>query len=187
VFDFLADRPVLDFLATLTERGTTDEEKLRRPGDLTAWTTAAGITTTGVRVTRDQRALAVRLREAMYRTLSALIDHSAPRREDVELINAAARHPRPVPRLTRSGAVVREGAIEAVLAALACDCIEFFDGLDREHLKRCDDPKCTRLYVDRSRGHRRRWCGMQGCGNRAKAANYRRRRRAATRPTAPPS
>jgi predicted RNA-binding Zn ribbon-like protein len=118
------------------------------------------------------------LREAIYRTLGAVIDHTTPRRQDLDLINAAARHPRPVPRLMRSGEVIRDGDGDPVLAVLACDCIDLFDGPDRELLRRCDDPKCTRLYVDRSRGQRRRWCGMQGCGNRAKAATYRRRQRA---------
>ncbi|PYC65712.1 hypothetical protein C7C45_27955 [Micromonospora arborensis] len=32
----------------------------------------------------------------------------------------------------------------------------------------------------RSRGARRRWCGMRGCGDRAKAAAYRQRRRTPT-------
>ena len=34
---------------------------------------------------------------------------------------------------------------------------------------------------NRSRGHRRAWCGMEECGNRAKVAAYR-RRLAAQRP-----
>jgi predicted RNA-binding Zn ribbon-like protein len=50
----------------------------------------------------------------------------------------------------------------------------------RALLRRCDDPKCTRLFIDRSRGGRRRWCDMKGCGDRAKAAAYRRRHRHTT-------
>ena len=177
VFHFLADRPVLDFLATIAERGTTDEEKLQQPGDFGDWAAECGVTTNRISVSPDQLAHAVAVREAIYRTLGAVTDRTAPRRQDVDLINQAAQPPRPVPRLTRSGAVTRDGNLEAVLAVLACDCIELIHGPDRELLRRCDDPKCTRLYVDRSRGRRRRWCGMQGCGNRAKAARYRRRRR----------
>jgi predicted RNA-binding Zn ribbon-like protein len=49
---------------------------------------------------------------------------------------------------------------------------------DGERLRRCDGARCTRLFVDRSRDGRRRWCEMKGCGDRAKAAAYRQRRRA---------
>jgi predicted RNA-binding Zn ribbon-like protein len=177
VFHFLGERLVLDYLATIAERGTTDEEKLRRPQDLAAWTAESGIATERVAVTPEQLAHAIALREAMYRALTALIDGTARRRADVDLINAAARQPPPVPRLTRSGDILRDGDVESVLSALARECIELFGGPDRALLRRCDDPRCTRLYVDRSRGRRRRWCGMQGCGNRAKAASYRRRQR----------
>jgi predicted RNA-binding Zn ribbon-like protein len=52
---------------------------------------------------------------------------------------------------------------------------------DRPLLSRCADDRCTRPFVDRSRGHRRRWCGMRGCGDRAKAAAYRARHRTLSR------
>nr|WP_281353719.1 CGNR zinc finger domain-containing protein [Phytoactinopolyspora mesophila] len=47
-------------------------------------------------------------------------------------------------------------------------------------LKECGRAGCTRVYLDRSRGARRTWCGMDECGNRVKAAAYRARMRAAT-------
>ena len=178
MFHFLADRPVLDFLATIAERGTTDEEKLQAPGDLAAWVAESGLVSAPVAVSVDQLAAAVRLREAMDRVLGARIDGARPAREDRELVNAAARRPQPIPRLTGTGGLERAGDLDAVLAALACDCIELFAGRDGALLRRCADPACTRLYVDRSHGQRRRWCEMKGCGDRAKAAAYRRRRRA---------
>lgn len=42
-------------------------------------------------------------------------------------------------------------------------------------VRRCGDPRCTRLFYDGSRNGRRRWCDMAGCGNRAKAARHRRK------------
>lgn len=177
VFHFIADRPVLDFLATLAERGTTDEEKLASPDDLAAWVAESGIASDRVEVSAAQLGAARALREAMYRMLGALIDGASPRPRDRRLVNAAARHPRPAPHLKPSGTVVRTGDLDAVLALLACDCIELFDGPDRALLRRCADAKCTRLYIDRSRGQRRRWCDMKGCGDRAKATAYRRRRK----------
>lgn len=45
--------------------------------------------------------------------------------------------------------------------------------LDR--VRRCGDPRCTRVFLDDTRNGRRRWCEMATCGNRAKAARWRER------------
>jgi predicted RNA-binding Zn ribbon-like protein len=81
-----------------------------------------------------------------------------------------------VSSLSPDGEVRRTGDLDAALAVLATECIELFRGADRDLLSRCADPRCTRLFIDRSRGQRRRWCDMKGCGDRAKAGAYRQRR-----------
>ena len=42
-------------------------------------------------------------------------------------------------------------------------------------VKACEGPTCTLLFADHTRGHRRRWCSMAMCGNRAKQAAHRHR------------
>lgn len=44
-------------------------------------------------------------------------------------------------------------------------------------LRKCENPKCVLLFYDTTKNHRRRWCSMAACGNRAKAASFYRRRR----------
>lgn len=51
---------------------------------------------------------------------------------------------------------------------------------DFSHIKACEGPTCTLLFVDRTRGHTRRWCSMEICGNRAKQAAHRSRRKNST-------
>ena len=46
---------------------------------------------------------------------------------------------------------------------------------DFTHVKACEGPTCTLLFVDRTRRRSRRWCSMAVCGNRAKQAAYRER------------
>jgi hypothetical protein len=46
---------------------------------------------------------------------------------------------------------------------------------DRELVRPCQGPACTMWFYDRTRSHRRRWCSMATCGNRAKARNHRQR------------
>jgi predicted RNA-binding Zn ribbon-like protein len=52
---------------------------------------------------------------------------------------------------------------------------------DFSHVKTCEGPTCTLLFVDQTRGHARRWCSMAICGNRAKQEAYRHRVKAHTR------
>ena len=49
----------------------------------------------------------------------------------------------------------------------------------------CAGPKCGWLFIDRSKGGRRRWCDMATCGNAEKSRrHYERRRSAAARAAA---
>lgn len=50
---------------------------------------------------------------------------------------------------------------------------------DFSNVKACEGPSCTLLFADHTRGHRRRWCSMALCGNRAKQAAHRNRVRQA--------
>lgn len=55
-----------------------------------------------------------------------------------------------------------------------------------ERLRVCANDACRWVYFDTSRTGRRRWCDMATCGNRAKAARHRERRRDTTAETERP-
>lgn len=40
------------------------------------------------------------------------------------------------------------------------------------HIKECSDDTCEWIFLDCSKSHRRRWCDMKSCGNRAKARRH---------------
>jgi predicted RNA-binding Zn ribbon-like protein len=42
-------------------------------------------------------------------------------------------------------------------------------------VRRCEGVDCVLWFYDRTKAHRRRWCSMEGCGNRAKVARFRSR------------
>ena len=48
---------------------------------------------------------------------------------------------------------------------------------DFDLVRRCEGSDCTLLFYDRTKSHRRRWCSMELCGNRAKVAAYRARQK----------
>lgn len=175
-FEFIADRPVLDFLPTRAERGHADVEHLNTPSDLAEWVRQAGLVDEVPPVDDAGLEHAKDLRETMFRLVRALIDGQPAASGDRDTVNAAAAKPLPSVRLDADG-LHRTGDLDAVLAVLARDCLELHASEDRHLLRWCADGHCTRPFIDRSRGARRRWCGMRGCGDRAKAAAYRERRR----------
>jgi predicted RNA-binding Zn ribbon-like protein len=177
-FAFIAGRLSLDFVATVSERGTTDLEGLSTPDDLADWIALAGLTDRRVTPTETELADARTLREAIFGLVMAWIGGTAPAERHRRTVNAAAAKSPPTPALTRAGRVSRAGNADSVLALLARDALDLADSPDRGLVRWCADPRCTRPFVDRSRGYRRRWCGMRGCGDRAKAAAYRERHHA---------
>ncbi|MCB5182345.1 CGNR zinc finger domain-containing protein [Streptomyces antimicrobicus] len=97
-------------------------------------------------------------------------------------VNALAAGPPPRLCAVRDheGHLVRElsGGVDcaALLAAVARDAVELLtDPGDLALLRCCEGDGCTRVYLDTSRGHRRRWCSSELCGNRERVARHRRR------------
>lgn len=61
------------------------------------------------------------------------------------------------------------GLVMAIVESAADTLV--FNELAR--VRRCANPKCTRVFYDSSKNARRRWCDMMTCGNRAKAQRFR--------------
>jgi predicted RNA-binding Zn ribbon-like protein len=64
-----------------------------------------------------------------------------------------------------------------LLLPLAQTIGEFICRNEFESVKRCKGPKCILWFLDVSQNHTRHWCSMAICGNRAKAAAYRARKK----------
>ncbi|GGQ30504.1 CGNR zinc finger domain-containing protein [Streptomyces roseolilacinus] len=64
----------------------------------------------------------------------------------------------------------------ALLAVLARDAVDLLtDPWARARLRQCEGDHCHRVYLDTSRGARRRWCSSETCGNRERVARHRAR------------
>ena len=168
----------LDFVATVGERRTARVEHLHDESDVARWLVEAGVLDAPPATDGDTLREAVVLREALFVLVEQLLDRpGTPLPSDaLEVVNAAASHPPPIVRLRADREVERSGTWRSGLAAVARDGLALVDVGDAE-LKWCSNPTCTHPFLDRSRGHRRRWCEMSGCGDRAKAAAYRARKR----------
>ncbi|HEY6414196.1 MAG TPA: CGNR zinc finger domain-containing protein [Edaphobacter sp.] len=57
-------------------------------------------------------------------------------------------------------------------ALLASEALSLFCSPRSSRIGICEGGQCGWLFLDDSRGKRRRWCDMKDCGNRAKARRY---------------
>ncbi|MEU6758548.1 ABATE domain-containing protein [Streptomyces sp. NPDC005409] len=177
---FDCGRVCLDLVATFAPReGIRDGDALR------LWLAGAGLVpdrTPLARVGPDWAAAFRALRADVQILVRAQLLGSEPEEGALARVNALAAGPPPGLCAVRDqeGHLVRElcGGVEcgALLAAVARDAVELLtDPGELALLRACEGDGCTRLYLDTSRGHRRRWCSSELCGNRERVARHRRR------------
>ncbi|HET6857547.1 MAG TPA: ABATE domain-containing protein [Streptomyces sp.] len=177
---FDSGRLCLDLVAT----AAPPDEQLDGSGRLVEWLVGAGLVPPGsalgavderwVRRFTETRACVAELVRA------ELAGRRAPRA--LEHVNALAAAPPPGLRavLAADGSLVKAlcGAPEcaALLAAVARDAVDLLtDPAARARLRQCEGDNCPIIYLDTSRGRRRRWCSSEVCGNRERVARHRRR------------
>jgi predicted RNA-binding Zn ribbon-like protein len=99
-------------------------------------------------------------RDAGYRQLEA-IPRPAPGR------------PTPAARVADWRRLRRWATPDALLQPIADALGDLVCDADFRYVRHCEGSGCTLWFLDGSKGHRRRWCSMAMCGNRAKAAMHR--------------
>jgi predicted RNA-binding Zn ribbon-like protein len=177
-FRFRGGHPALDLAATLAARLKPEpRELLGNPSDLDRWLAAAGFAKRGSGASPQDLEVARRLREAIYQVAVALINGGAAPAKSLSTINGIAANPPATPRLARDGSFSLAGDARASLATLAHEAIRLFGGDQGERVRQCAGDGCALLFLDTSRSGDRRWCSMTACGNRAKVAEYRRRKK----------
>ena len=107
------------------------------------------------------------------RSIAPLNDRLAKAKSFPRIVIAArdaeARHP-VVLRLVRKWESPEELLEPIVEAAADLICEQDF-----RFIRSCDGSECSLIFLDRTKGHARRWCSMAVCGNRAKAQSHRAR------------
>ncbi|MFJ9961988.1 CGNR zinc finger domain-containing protein [Streptomyces avermitilis] len=176
---FDSGRICLDLLAT-----THPEERLDSADRLRAWVTGSGLVPPGTPLPQADASWPVRFRELRGHIGQLVRGELNGRPMDAALarVNAVALGSPPPLCAVRAddGVLVRRlpaapGCGE-LLAAIARDTIELLtDPAARASLRHCEGDNCPLVYLDTSRGRRRRWCSSETCGNRERVARHRRR------------
>ncbi|ARP70475.1 hypothetical protein LK07_12555 [Streptomyces pluripotens] len=179
---FDAGRLCLDLLAT-----AHPAERLDSVEALGAWIIGAGLVPPGTPLARADASWAVgfrELRSCIGQLVRAFVTAGDSPSCDRALarLNEVARAAPPALRAVRGedGPLVRElvGPPECagLLAVVARDAVELLtDPVARAAVRECEGDECPLVYLDTSRGRRRRWCSSEVCGNRERVARHRRR------------
>lgn len=192
-FQFVGGHPTLDFVNTVEWRNDRARrtELLRVPADLAAWARQAGLITAAAarglvvaaqrQPRRAERALlrARRLRDVLARVLDAAGRGARPSARDVRRLDAfvatALRARRLEARATGLVWVSTAAADDLagrVLWPLVLGAAALLTSPELARVRACADLACGWFFLDTSRSHRRRWCTMESCGNRAKARRF---------------
>lgn len=199
-FQFVGNHPALDFTNTVdwTTRGL-EVERLRSYDDLVRWALAAGVivlpeaTTLGARAGREPRLASESLKRAhdlrreVHDAMMAIARGKPPLQDGLHAFNQALRAA--LARLSvawEAGRMVWRrddaGTLDLVTHHVAWLAAQLMTSQDASRVGLCANPDCGWLFVDTTKNHSRRWCGMPDCGPRAKARRYYLRKRGKERP-----
>src|SRR5260370_11932507 len=177
-FKFRAGRVALDLPGAMATRlKPSQRELLADPSDLGRWLSAAGMTDEMPEVTQSDLSLARILRESIYSLALARIHRKALPDEARRQLNRIAAEASAVPQLAKDSRIHYSGKSRGFLISIARDAIVLFGCEKSERIRQCEGETCALLFLDTSRSGDRRWCSMAVCGNNARGAEFRRRRR----------
>lgn len=134
----------------------------------------------------SDRALAriQRVREALREIVTASVEGRPATERAIDITNRVMLNRQRFILVCGPGGALdhrHEGdAIDDVLARLAERVARQVISPEADRLRICASGTCDWVFYDSSRTGRRRWCDMNTCGNRAKAARHRARARDAT-------
>ena len=189
-FLFVGKRLCLDFVNTRVIEHGKAVDRLASGADVMRWLKAAGVLASDGLRTRPRAAAphgarllreALALREAIERMAARLAEGRPVPRSSVAAINRVLRDGREHVELVPSAGGFRTvrhaeaGDRLRVLVPVALSAAELLANDDPSRVRRCGNPACILYFYDTTRSRTRRWCSMQGCGNRLKVAAHRRR------------
>jgi predicted RNA-binding Zn ribbon-like protein len=183
--------PCLDFVNTLDDRPSGEpKELLENYADLARFAEDTGILDTS-RVDRLMEksqvtpepalrslALAIELREAMYAVFVAIVNRkpvpSAALTTLNQYVQSAAEHARliQIDRHFEWRFDALPDTFDAPLWPIARSAADLLASDQLEYIRACSSKTCQWLFLDTSKNHRRRWCDMKLCGNRAKFRRF---------------
>lgn len=127
---------------------------------------------------------ATALREAIHRIFAARAAGDPVPAADLAALNAWLERAMGETRIVAADTGFDWGwaaarSLDSLLWPIVRSTAETLTGTPQGRIRQCPGEDCGWLFLDTSKGGRRRWCDMSTCGNRSKARRHYRRRRGA--------
>jgi predicted RNA-binding Zn ribbon-like protein len=190
-FELIAGEVCLDFVNTLDDRFSDEpKELLKDYGDLARFAEESGIISEHqvdrlvANSLKDPKAAlrtltsAIELREAMHEVFWALVIKKPIPGDALSVLNSFVQNAVRHASLVRSGPHFHwqfdpsETDFDAPLWPIARQAADLLASERLQFVRACASKTCEWLFLDESKNHRRRWCDMTKCGNRAKARSF---------------
>ena len=129
---------------------------------------------------------AVQLRDTLASISSTLLRGDRPSDHDINEINSLLREEKGWFKLQAGDLGYSKvfhtalDDIDGILVPIAESLADLLCFGDLTQIKKCQAEECVLVFYDTSKNHRRRWCSMAECGNRAKANAFYKRRKGQT-------
>ncbi|HEV7271943.1 CGNR zinc finger domain-containing protein [Pseudoxanthomonas sp.] len=150
--------------------------------DVHRWLVRQGIASAGEHTPSDLLQRGRDLRKAVREAIAA---RKAGEPFDVQPLNVHLEAYLTAPRLQRDAAggwamtrLPANGTAASLLGPVAEAAAHLLVEGDFALVRQCEHPDCILWFYDRTKSHKRRWCSMAQCGNRQKAARFRKRNHA---------
>ena len=198
-FELVAGALCLDFINTLDDRYSGEpKELLNRYLDLACFGEDAGILSGAQADHLFQRSMqspapakraleaAIQMREAMYAVFWSLVQKKPVPKAQLMTLNSyvqeAARH---MSLVQTNGDFEWKfdelgNEFDAPLWPIARSAADLLASHQLQFVRACASKTCEWLFLDESKNHRRRWCDMTKCGNRAKVSRFYKRKKDAS-------
>jgi len=177
----VGDHLALDLLNT-EARGDDGAVDYWHGGDeVLGWLAAVGIHP-AVAGAVDRAALLAQAGKLRTLARRLVTRHKAGAADDIRGLNAYLDAYLSAPHVARGNdgvlvlsRIARGDAIACLLGPVAEAVAQLLAEGDFALVKQCEHPDCILWFYDRTKAHKRRWCSMAVCGNRYKAAQFRKK------------
>ena len=175
---FLGNNAALDFINTQVIRRGEVVDLLQSESDLNRWAQEAGRSLEH-ELDQEDMAKAKILRSALAKLFRAVIEGTSVTDQSLDIVNRhlSEHAPHEILNVNDSDQFELKTDTSALnlttlLAEIAHEAAQLLASPQVSHIKRCGNRDCILLFLDTSRSKKRRWCSMDTCGNRAKAARH---------------
>ena len=195
LFELIAGAVCLDFVNTLDDRfSDAPKELLKEYADLARFAEDSGILSDPqvdrlverslehTDAARRELVKAIRLRGLISEVFYAIAWKKPVPHEELMALNGFVQEAAQHLQIVESGGRFEwkfddADDLDAPLWPIARSAAELLASDRVEFVRACASKTCEWLFLDESKNHRRRWCDMTKCGNRAKVRSFYSRKR----------